>query len=85
MRTVLPNRATAGPIALAAAVLLAGCVALNTQAADGLQWAVQPERVGTAADADWRLAYGNGRLVAVSSKGIYLWDGTGAWNMESSF
>ncbi|MCP5525158.1 MAG: hypothetical protein H7A46_26845, partial [Verrucomicrobiales bacterium] len=67
----------------------AGCVALNTQAADGLQWAVQPERVGTAADVDWRLAYGNGKLVAVvgalSNHGNYLWDGSGTWDKVSPF
>ncbi|MCP5522230.1 MAG: hypothetical protein H7A46_11860 [Verrucomicrobiales bacterium] len=83
MRTVLPSRATAGPIALAAAVLLAGCVALNTQAADGLQWSIQPERVGAYSDAFWRVAYGNGRLVAVSTKGIHRWNEDGGWSNEA--
>ena len=71
----------------AGVILLLFLIVIRTVNAETspLQWAIQPERVGTAADADWRLGFGNGRLVAVSTEGKYLWDGGGAWNMESSF
>ena len=88
MRTDLPDPATATHIALAAVIMLSAGTALQSQAADGLQWSIQPERVGNGAEAYWRLAYGNGRLVAVSAAlsnhGTYLWDESGAWNRERS-